>query len=142
MRIVISYQEASTLLKKKVGKDILLNYTNPTTINVGYEAKVNTLFFGKKSKKISIDIIVDDVVEHDLHVHYATRVFAGDAIVRSLLGLIPVLHESKAIVITKNSNVTVHLDEISKIKDIMKNISLHSISFDENSIKLELTPIL
>ena len=142
MHIVFSYQEASTLLKKKVGKDILLNYTNPTTINICYEAKVNTLFFGKKSKKINIDIIVDEVIEHDLYIHYATRVIAGDAIVRSLLGLIPVLHNIKAIETTKKSNLIVHLDEVSIIKNILKNISLHSISFDKNSIYLELTPIL
>lgn len=142
MHIFISYQEAASLLKEKVGKDILLNYTNETTINVGYEVNINTFFFGKKSKKINIDIVIDKIDGHTLYTHYVTSVFVGDAVVGGLLGLIPVLRKSKAIETAKNNNLIIHLDEISKMKDIMKNISLHSISFDENSINIELSPVL
>lgn len=78
MVLNIPVNEAVELIKAKANKPISLRTVSANTINVGYEVNVKVPILGHISKTISIDIIIDSVIDADIRLRYSTGIVAGD----------------------------------------------------------------
>lgn len=140
MVLYIPVNEAVEIIKAKTNKPISLRVVSTNTINVGYEVNVKIPLIGYKSKTISIDIIIDKVVNTDIYFHSSTGIAAGDSVIKVLLSFLPAINDSKVIDRQGDGHITVHLNEINQLKDSLEKVTINSISFEKDSILVDFTP--
>ena len=133
MNLQIPISEIISLVKEKTGRDIILQVIDVHTIRACYEIKVNIPLLGQKSKNVNMDIFVEKVEGNDIFIQYSTNIIGGDMIIAQILSS-SFLHKYKALYTQTDSIIIFHLNEVPQIKDMLKKIDIHSISFDENTI--------
>lgn len=140
MKLNIPINEAVDIIKTKTHKPIGLRVVSSDTINVGYEVNVKIPFVGVKSKTISIDFVIDKVIDTDLYFHYSTGIMGGDTVINALFSFIPTVNDSNIVEKLKDGSMILHLCEIKQIGNVLDKIQIDSISFDKDSILFEFTP--
>ena len=140
MVLNVHVNEAVEMIKAKVNKPISLRIVNPKTINVGYEVSVKLPLIGNKSKNITIDFIIDKVVDTDIYFHYSAGIIGGDSVINVLMSFLPVVSESKFVDRHEDGLITFHLREVKQLEDILEKVKINSISFEQDSILIDFTP--
>ena len=125
-----------SLIKQNSGQTINLRVVNENTINVGYLITVKVPVLGQVSRNVSLDLIVDEVADKDLFLHYATGVFGVDTLLDMMLSAIPVLSKTTVLQKQKDGGLVVHLNEIKWVKDSLKQIELKSLKFANDTISV------
>ena len=125
-----------SLIKQNSGQTINLRVVNENTINVGYLITVKVPVLGQVSRNVSLDLIVDEVADKDLYLHYATGVFGVDTLLDMMLAAIPILSKTTALQKQKDGGLVVHLNEIKWVKDSLKQIELKSLKFANDTISV------
>lgn len=136
MTLQLPVSEAMSLIKQNSGQTINLRVVNENTINVGYLITVKVPVLGQVSRNVSLDLIVDEVADKDLYLHYATGVFGVDTLLDMMLSAIPVLSKTTALQKQKDGGLVVHLNEIKWVKDSLKQIELKSLKFANDTISV------
>lgn len=140
MVLNIPVNEAIDIIKAKAHKPISLRTVSENTINVGYDVNVKMSLLGPISKTISIDIIIDKVVDTDIYFHYSTGIAAGDYVIKALLSYFLTASDIKVIDKNDGGHITVHLREVKQLEDALKKVRINSISFGQDSILVNFTP--
>lgn len=140
MILDIPVNEAIEIIKAKAHKPISLRTVNESTINAGYEVNVKVPLLGPISKTISIDIIIDKVVDTDIFFHCSTGIAAGDSVIKALLSYFMTSNDSKVIDVHDNGHITAHLKEIKQLEGVLEKIRLNSLSFGQDSIFADFIP--
>ena len=140
MILNIPVNEVIDIIKANTQKSISLRVVNENTINVGYDVNVKIPLIGNVSKTISIDLILDKVVDTDIYLHYSTGIAAGDSVVKTLLSHILTAIDSKIVDRNDDGCFTVHLKEIKQLEVALEKIKINSISFGQDAILVEFTP--
>ncbi len=136
MTLQLPVSEAMSLIKQNSGQTINLRVVNENTINVGYLITVKVPVLGQVSRNVSLDLIVDEVADKDLYLHYATGVFGVDTLLDMMLAAIPILSKTTALQKQKDGGLVVHLNEIKWVKDSLKQIELKSLKFANDTISV------
>lgn len=136
MTLNIPINEAVSLIKAKIQKPISLRIVSSDTINIGYEIKVKLPLIGYKSKIVSIDLIIDKIIDTDLYFHYSTGIIKADTAINALLSYIPVVSYSRLADKYSDGHITLHLKEIKQLSDKLDKIKINSISFDKDVIMI------
>lgn len=140
MRLYIPVNEAIELIKAKANKPISLRTVSANTINVGYEVNVKIPIFGHISKTVSIDIIIDKVVDTDVHLRYSTGMATGDNVIKALLSYFLTASDTKVVGGDVDGHIAVHLKEVKEMENILEKVKINSISFEQDSILVDFTP--
>lgn len=139
MTLQLPVSEAMALIKQNSGQPVNLRVVNENTINVGYPVKVNVPVLGLVSKNVSLDLIVDKVVNKDVYLHYSTGIFGGDTLLDFMLTAIPILSKTKALQRQDGGGLVLHLNEIDWVRDSLKQIEVKSLAFANDNIAVGFT---
>ena len=115
MVLNIPVNEAVELIKDKANKPISLRTVCANTINVGCEVNVKIPIFGHISKTVSIDIIIDKVVDTDVHLRYSTGMDTGDNVIKALLSYFLTASDIKVVGRDVDGHIAVHLKEVKEM---------------------------
>lgn len=140
MVLNIPVNEAVELIKAKANKPISLRTVSANTINVGYEVNVKVPILGHISKTISIDIIIDSVIDADIRLRYSTGIVAGDNVIKALLSYFLTASDTKVVGRDADGRIAVHLKEVKEMENVLEKVKINSISFEQDSVLVDFTP--
>lgn len=137
MILNVSLEEAARLIKTQTGWSINLRIVNSDTIAVGYEVKINIPILGERSKTIELNLQVEKVENDIVFAQCADEEMGLDLILRGLLTALQSDGKHGLIEITDNSRLKIHLKEIEKLQAVLDKITIHAITFADNSILVD-----
>ena len=140
MVLRLPVNEAVEIIKVKTYKLVSLRTVNAHTINIGYEVSVKLPLIGNKSKNISIDFIIDKVVDTDIYLRYSTGMATGDNVIKALLSYFLITSDTKVVSRDVDGHIAVHLKEVKEMENILEKVKINSISFEQDSILVDFTP--
>lgn len=141
MILNISIDEAVDIIKARTHKPISMRIVNSNTINVGYEVSVKIPLIGNRSKTISVDLIIDNVTDSDIYIHYSTGIIGGDSLINALLSYFPAINNSKVVEACEDGHIMIHLNELDQLKGMLEKIEINSISFGDDDIMVDFNPL-
>jgi len=140
MVLRLPVNEAVEIIKVKTYKLVSLRTVNAHTINIGYEVSVKLPLIGNKSKNISIDFIIDKVVDTDIYLRYSTGMATGDNVIKALLSYFLITSDTKVVSRDVDGHIAVHLKEVKEMENILEKVKINSISFEQDTILVDFSP--
>lgn len=136
MKLQITYQELSELVKAKADKIVELSYIDAKTVNVKYTHMQKVPLCNKYIPlSVGIKTRVDEFEEGRLMLSYSAGT-GLDTIISGVLALYPGLRNMHIVEIQEGQKATVYLSKIDKIRDALDKINILDISFDEDGINV------
>ena len=138
MRLSITYQEISNIIKKKTGRDIAISFKEQNIITATYKISVNVPLFKKPvSKDVSVNVQVLEFKDNQLIIRidagYAGN-FAISAIQDYLVKFIPIdiYHEA-----TDGRTFVVDLCRIKQLKPVLEQLDINSLDILPKEIRID-----
>ena len=146
MTITFPYLELSSIIKSKFGYEVSFIHLadmpeSSLSVNTTVGKTVSILGYEKTiSKKLSINLTEVKINGTDLSLHYDAGL-ALNLILPKITSHIPSSFiEDKVVEFDNDYNVTVHLNKIEKLQEVLKYISIDEIAFrdDEATVYFKL----
>lgn len=134
MQFRINYTEIQSIVYRKAGKTIVFSYDSTHTVRVGYDV---TMFF--KTTNVGLDVTVEKVDNTAVHLSYS----GGSAIqfmVKQALEHAKNQPGADMIEAADGNKLIFHLDKNPQLRQILDNVTLQDIRFDERDVIIEFTP--
>ena len=128
MRLQIPYSVVEDFVRKRYNQDLKLNYVSGDTIAVSKVVKMIV------TKKVTFNISVVQVTGDDITLSYRAGMGVG-LIIKGALAWFKDAVSSMADVQDANS-IQIHLDRIPQMDNVLKQIVLQSINFEEQYINV------
>ena len=137
MKLQITYQEMSELVKAKADKIVELSYIDAKTANVKYTHMQKIPLCNKYIPlSVGIKARVDGFEGGSLFLSYSAG--AGlDTIISGVLALYPSLKNLHIVEIQDGRKAIVHLSNVDKVRDALDKINILDISFDEDGVNVD-----
>lgn len=134
MKLQITYQELSELVKAKADKIVELSYIDAKTVNVKYTHMQKVPLCNKYIPlSVGIKAMVDGFEGGRLLLSYSAGT-GLDTIISGVLALYPGLRDMHIVEIQEGQKAIVYLSKVDKVRDALDKINIHDISFDEDGI--------
>ena len=127
MNLALDYTELEKFVREASGTELKFGYQASDSLRVSYPVKVLGM-----TTDVGMNLRVLGVTGNDLHL----ALEGGGAMMNMALGMVGnFVREKLGGVATfgDGNNVTVHLDNISKIKPALEKLQLSGISFNQQS---------
>ena len=138
MRLSITYQEISNIIKKKTGHDIAISFKEQNIITATYKISVNVPLFKKPvSKDVSINVQVLEFKDNQLIIRIDAGCagnFAISAIQDYLVKFIPIGIYQEA---TDERTFVVDLCRIKQLKPVLEQIDINSLGIFPEEIEID-----
>lgn len=134
MQLRVSYSEMQTLIHDRTGKSISFAFNSHHSLHVGYDVT-----FLMKSSVVGLDLTIDRIEGTDLYLSYR----GGPAIefmVRNALSQVQNMPGAEAIEPLPDNAILIHLDRHPQLSQIVQNITINDIFFDEHFVTIDFTP--
>lgn len=128
MRLQIPYSVVEDFVRKRYNQDLTLNYVSGNAVAVGKEVKMIV------TKNVTVNISVVQVTGDDITLSYQAGMDAG-LIIKGALAWFKDAVSSVADVQDGN-NIKIHLDRIPQMENVLKQIVLQGITFEEQYINV------
>ena len=134
MELRLTYQEISSLIEKKAGRNVPVLYGGPHTVRVSYD--VNVLF---KTASVGLDLTVDRIEGRDIYISYNGG--AGiDFMVRQAIGMAKNRPGGELIEPLDGNRILLCLSKNAQAGSIFDHVTLEDICFDEQYAIIKFTP--
>lgn len=134
MKLHITYQELSELVKAKTDKIVELSYIDAKTANVKYTHMQKVPLCNKYIPlSVGVKTRVDGFEGGRLLLSYSAGT-GLDAIISGVLALYPGLRDMHIVEFQEGQKAIVYLSKVDKVRDALDKINIHDISFDEDGI--------
>ena len=138
MRLSITYQEISNIVKQKTGRDIAISFKEQNIITATYKISVNVPLFKKPvSKDVSVNVQVLEFKDNQLIIRIDVGCagnFAISAVQDYLVKYIPidVFHGA-----TDRRTFVVDLCRIKQLKPVLEQIDINSLDIFPEEISID-----
>lgn len=138
MRLSVTYQEISNIIKKKTGRDIAISFKEQNIITATYKISVNVPLFKKPvSKDVSVNVQVLELKDNQLIIRIDAG-FAGNfaisAIQDYLVKFIPIDIYQEA---TDGRTFVVDLCRIKQLKPVLEQLDINSLDILPKEIRID-----
>lgn len=138
MRLSITYQEISNIIKKKTGRDIAISFKEQNIITATYKISVNVPLFKKPvSKDVSVNVQVLEFKDNQLIIRIDAGCagnFAISAIQDYLVKFIPIGIYQEA---TDGRTFVVDLCRIKQLKPVLEQLDINSLDILPKEIRID-----
>lgn len=135
MRIEATYQELSAFASMKAGKNVEISYISPDTIKISLNLKV-VLF----TSRVGIKVKVEKINPGGALLRTEGN-FAVGKVIRGAISAIRALNPDidKALELKPENRILILFGKIEKMKPILSNVDINSLTFSESGAVLEFT---
>lgn len=134
MELRLTYQEISSLIEKKAGRNVPVLYGGSHTVRVSYD--VNVLF---KTASVGLDLTVDRIEGRDIYISYNGG--AGiDFMVRTALNHVKSQPGGDLIEPLEGNRILLALGKNAQAGSLFDHIVLRDIRFDEQYAIVDFEP--
>ena len=136
MKLHITYQELSELVKSKADKIVEYSYIDSKTVNTKYTYMQKVPFCNKYIPvPINVKVRVEGFENGNLLLSYDAGI-GLDTIISGILALYPGLKEMNIFEIQENQKAVVFLTKIDQVRDTLEKIDILDISFDTDGVNV------
>ena len=133
MEVKIKYSELQDFILQKFKKEVLLTFVAPSTVSVS--TKIKVLGF---AKSIGVELCVEKVEGSNLQIAYSGKLGVELLITPALAFLKRLLpDETNFITQSSNNRVIVNLTEMEQLKDVLDEVTLKTVCFEEKNVVIE-----
>lgn len=134
MQFRISYTEIQSMVYRKANKTIMFSYNSEHSVRVGYD--VTVLF---KTTNVGLDVTVVHVDNLSVLLSYSGGM-GIDFMVKQALDHAKGQPGIDMLEAVEGSRLIFHLDKNPQLRQILENVILQDIRFDERDVIIEFTP--
>ena len=134
MQFRISYTEIQSLVYRKANKTILFSYNSEHSVRVGYD--INVLF---KTTNVGLDVTVERVDNTSVLLSYSCGM-GIEFMVKQALEKAKGQPGIDMLEAVEGNKLIFHLDKNPQLCQILENVTLQDIRFDERDVIIEFTP--
>ena len=136
MKVKITYSEIQKYIFEHYDKQVCLTYIDNSTCR--FSTKIQLFNLQLLSQIINVDLKVEDIIGTDIHLSYSGGL--SIKIISPLLSFLKRLIPNKTNFIQEygNQQLIVHITEIEQAKKALEVMNLESITFDKESINVNL----
>ena len=133
MEVKIKYSELQDFILQKFKKEVLLTFVAPSTVSVS--TKIKVLGF---AKSIGVELCVEKVEGSNLQIAYSGKL-GVELLITPAIAFLKRLLPDKTNFITQSSNnrVIVNLTEMEQLKDVLDEVTLKTVCFEEKNVVIE-----
>ncbi len=128
MRLQVPYSVVTDFVRERYQQEVTLRYVNESTVAVGKEVRMII------SKNVSVNISVIQITGSDVTLGYEACM-GIDLIIKGVLTWFKDSFDDQADVLSDNK-IQVHLDKIPQLENVLKQIVLQGINFEEQYINV------
>ena len=128
MRLQVPYSVVTDFVRERYQQEVTLRYVNESTVAVGKEVRMII------SKNVSVNISVIQITGGDVTLGYEAGM-GIDLIIKGVLTWFKDSFDGQADVLSDNK-IQVHLDKIPQLENVLKQIVLQDINFEEQYINV------
>ena len=133
MEVKIKYSELQDFILQKFKKEVLLTFVAPSTVSVS--TKIKVLGF---AKSIGVELCVEKVEGSNLQIAYSGKLGVELLITPAIAFLKRLLpDETNFITQSSNNRVIVNLTEMEQLKDVLDEVTLKTVCFEEKNVVIE-----
>ena len=136
MKLHITYQELSELVKSKADKIVEYSYIDSKTVNTKYTYMQKVPFCNKYiSVPINVKVRVEGFENGNLLLSYDAGI-GLDTIISGILSLYPGLKDMNIFEIQEKQKAVVFLTKIDQVRDTLEKIDILDICFDTDGVNI------
>lgn len=136
MKLHITYQEVSELVKSKADKIVEFSYIDSKTVNTKYTYMQKVPFCNTYIPvPINVKVRVEGFENGNLFLSYDAGI-GLDTIISGILSLYPGLKDMNIFEIQENQKAVVFLTKIDQVRDTLEKIDILDISFDTDGVNV------
>jgi hypothetical protein len=128
MRLQVPYSVVTDFVRERYQQEVTLRYVNESTVAVSKEVKMII------SKNVAVNISVLQITGSDVTLGYEAGM-GIDLIIKGVLTWFKDSFDGQADVLSDNK-IQVHLDKIPQLENVLKQIVLQDINFEEQYINV------
>ena len=128
MRLQVPYSVVTDFVRERYQQEVTLRYVNESTVAMGKEVRMII------SKNVSVNISVIQITGSDVTLGYEAGM-GIDLIIKGVLTWFKDSFDGQADVLSDNK-IQVHLDKIPQLENVLKQIVLKGINFEEQYINV------
>lgn len=128
MRLQVPYSVVTDFVRERYQQEVTLRYVNESTVAVSKEVKMII------SKNVAVNISVLQITGSDVTLGYEAGM-GIDLIIKGVLTWFKASFDGQADVLSDNK-IQVHLDKIPQLENVLKQIVLQDINFEEQYINV------
>lgn len=137
MRLQITFQELSELVKAKADKIVELSYIDSKVVNVKYTHMQKVPLCDKYIPlPVNVKVRVDGFEDGNLLLSYNAGM-GLDTIISGVLLLYPDLRNMNIVEILDGQKAVVHMKKLDQIREALDNVNILDISFDVNGVNVK-----
>ncbi len=130
MNIQILFSELQSLIKSKMGREIVLSAIDERTVKAEAKVSVKVPLLGTIEKSIGVNVSVEKIEGNDVHLKYEGGM-GTDMIISGLLSFLSSTPAMKMVEKTQGDGIVVHLAEIKEVQKVLEMVELTNIVFQE-----------
>jgi len=128
MRLQVPYSVVTDFVRERYHQEVTLRYVNESTVAVSKEVKMII------SKNVAVNISVLQITGNDIMLTYEACM-GIDLIIKGVLTWFKDSFDDQTDVLSDNK-IQVHLDKIPQLENVLKQIVLQGINFEEQYINV------
>lgn len=136
MQVKIEYSEIQSLVKSKIGREIVLSAIDERTVKAEAKVSVKVPFLGEIKKSIGVNVSVEKIEGNDIWLKYDGSM-GTDMIICGVLSFLSSSPAMKMVEKIEGNGIVVHLAEVEEARKVLEMVELTNIVFLEKCVAIE-----